>query len=114
VKKKFTKKMWLLTAIWLLMFIHLRYYKGSRFMGYVHYTFPFLIFYTGLALYSLKEIVKKKYSYLVGLAVFVLAMSPALVKSVESSNEVAEFNQLGEVLSEKYPGQKFRLYHCGT
>lgn len=111
---KFTKKMWLLGFIFFVMLVHLRFYKGERFLGYIQYTFPLMILFVGVALESLKRFKGGKYLYwifIIGLVVVLLSRT----KTVLAGDKVViEFNKMGRLLHQMYPEEKFQVLRCET
>ena len=109
-KKKLSKNLLLLIAVFLLNFILLRYYWGQKFFGYLNFLRPFVFIFTAFAIINLKY--KKIYIGLLAIFFIVYFSFPRVLSELKPDPFTKKIYEKVDNLEQNYPNKKFALYTC--
>jgi len=109
-RRKLSKNLFLLMAVFLFNFILLRYYWGPRFFGYLNFLRPFVFIFTTFVIVNLKY--KKIYIGLILLPFIIFFSYPRIVSELAPDSFSQTISNSVIELEQKYPNKKFSLYAC--
>ncbi len=109
-KRKLSKTLVLLIAVFLVNFVVLRYYWGPRFFGYLNFLRPFIFIFTAFAIINLKY--KKICIGLILLPLIIFFSYPRIVSELNPDPFSKKMYDGVRELTVKYPDKKFALHSC--
>ncbi|MBI5045155.1 MAG: glycosyltransferase family 39 protein [Candidatus Levybacteria bacterium] len=112
IKKRLSREYLLLLLVGFILFVHLRYFKGTREYYYMFYFLPFILLYLGMFLRSLLDF-KKGFSVFIFICVILFANSiPVNISKLSSRIDQKESYENAKLLSNYSFGKKISLYSC--
>jgi glycosyltransferase involved in cell wall biosynthesis len=111
IKRKLSQDIVFLGFIFAILVFVNRFYKGERSEGYFLYLAPFILIFSGLAIYFLLER-KNKLLKSLGIVMFVILILGSLVtiRNLYYPTRAQAVQQEADFLMQTYPGKKFALY----
>ncbi len=103
----------ILGAIFGLLLILNRFYKGERFEGYLIYFAPFILIFTTILLISLIRL-NRALGFLVCMVALIGSLMVSVSQAKLSNNRVAEFERNIDILQKTYPDKKFLIHDQDT
>lgn len=120
-KKKISTVMIFIIVAFLVNFIQLRYYFGERFFGYLNHFRPFVLIFTGYAIYFIFELIsnsrfKKLSSYFLIAMLFLLSILilPNSTKRLDKDAFTVEMYGYTALLEKIYPHRTFTIFKCSS
>ena len=120
-KRKINPIIFVLGIVFFIFAFISRYYRGERSESYLLYFLPFIIIFTSWTIERIiasdlfEKIDKrfKKFSFILGVILFSIILIGNTIASRNMlifNNGVSHLREVSEILSKKYPSQKFALY----
>lgn len=111
-KKKFSKEYNLFLLISLVLFIHLRYFKGQREYYYMFYFLPFILVIFGTFLRNIMQFKKLKLVSVFAMLTLFLVALPINISKLQPRTDQAEARGIANYLIDKYKGKSISVYSC--
>lgn len=110
LKRQLTKAHILVLGTFILMLIQLRYFRGTKFDGYLLFLHPFILVLTSWVVYTVYRF--HRILGMVFLSVLVFGSLWILIPDIARATSYTSFEvrTWQKALQEKFPGQKFALY----
>lgn len=112
IKKKLPQPIMLLSFSFIIQVILLRYYRGEKFFGYLQFFHPFMFIYTGYLLYLLIKKINNKPATVIILILYLIMVFPQSLSYLAPDKFNLESTARLNLLTKKFPGQKFSTYEC--
>ncbi len=110
-KRKLPRILFILSISFFLQVIMLRYHHGPKFYSYLSFLQPFVLIFTGWALFQLSKI-----SRLIGTAVLILVIFGSFrydIYEYRNKNHAPIIQSIKSALVDKFPNEKFAIYDEG-
>lgn len=111
-RKKLKVAFYLVAAAFLINFVLLRYYRGERTFGYLHFLHPFIFILSGYFFWSVFKLPLGKILGGLLVLIFLFNVFPnSKQRLITNPNTVIIIAQ-AKSLETRYPAEKFRVYQC--